>query len=73
MSDTPIRFRPHHFLCSLGFQGKVYSDAFSANMTAIVIGQLRTPSGDEMQIEVVPATDDICTPCPKRCGDLCEN
>lgn len=73
MPDTPIRYRPHHFLCSLGFQGKGYSDAFTANMTAIVMGQLRAPGGDATRIEVVPATDDICTPCPKRRGALCEN
>ena len=39
----PIRFRPHHFLCSLGFEGKGYSEAFTANMTGIVMGRLRAP------------------------------
>ena len=43
---TPVRFRPHQFLCSLGFEGKDYSDAFTANMTAIVLDQLRGPGGD---------------------------
>ena len=33
----PLRYRPHHFLCSLGFEGKGYSDAFTANMEAIVM------------------------------------
>ena len=67
----PLRYRPHHFLCSLGFQGKGYSDAFTANMAAIVMGRLRAPQGDDVLIEVVPATDDICAPCPKRQGSLC--
>ncbi len=68
---APIRYRPHHFLCSLGFEGKGYSPEFAANMTAIVMGQLRAKGGDDTLIEVVPATDDICTPCPKRRGTLC--
>jgi len=73
MSDTPLRYRPHHFLCSLGFQGKGYSDGFVANMSDIIDGRLRAPGGDETQIEVVGAADDICGPCPKRRGELCES
>ena len=69
----PLRFRPHHFLCALGYQGKGYSDAFTANMTAIVVDRLRAPGGDEVIIETTGATDDICTPCPKRRGRLCTN
>lgn len=66
-----IRFRPHHFLCALGFQGKGYSDAFTANMAQIVDGTLRAPDGDATRIEVIGQTDDICTPCPKRRGMRC--
>lgn len=73
MPHDPIRYRPHHFLCSLGFQGKGYSDGFTANMAAIVDECLRAPGGDDTLIEVVGATDDICTPCPKRRGALCES
>ncbi len=70
MAD-PVRYRPHHFLCSLGFEGKGYSDAFTANMTAIVMGRLRAADGDATLIEVTGATDDICAPCPKRRGTHC--
>ena len=73
MSGQTIRYRPHHFLCSLGFEGKGYSDAFTANMDAIVMGRLRAKGGDETEIEVTGATDDICAPCPKRRGRLCTN
>ncbi|MDM8165466.1 DUF1284 domain-containing protein [Roseovarius sp.] len=73
MSDTPLRYRPHHFLCSLGFQGKGYSDGFVANMSGIIDGRLRAPGGDDVEIEVVGAADDICGPCPKRRGQLCES
>lgn len=72
MAD-PVRYRPHHFLCSLGFQGKGYSPDFTTNMTAIVMGRLRAEGGDATVIEVVGATDDICAPCPKRRGTLCTN
>ena len=66
-----LRYRPHHFLCSLGFEGKGYSPDFTENMTAIVIGRLRAPGGDATPIQVTGATDDICAPCPKRRGALC--
>ena len=66
----PLRYRPHHFLCSLGFEGKGYSDAFTANMDAIVMGRLRASGGDAIEIRVVGAADDICGPCPKRRGSL---
>lgn len=66
-----IRYRPHHFLCSLGFEGKGYSDGFTANMHNLVVGQLRAPGGDAVEIEVTAITDDICAPCPKRRGRLC--
>ncbi|HQU70116.1 MAG TPA: DUF1284 domain-containing protein [Albidovulum sp.] len=69
----PIRYRPHHFLCSLGFEGKGYSENFTANMTAIVMGRLRAEGGDATVIAVTGATDDICAPCPKRRGRLCTN
>ncbi|PPB81785.1 hypothetical protein LV82_01002 [Albidovulum inexpectatum] len=69
--DRPIRFRPHHFLCALGFQGKGYSDRFTANMAAIVDGRLRAPGGDDLEIQVIGAADDICAPCPKRIGRAC--
>ncbi|SPH17369.1 hypothetical protein DEA8626_00887 [Defluviimonas aquaemixtae] len=73
MSGQRIRYRPHHFLCSLGFEGKGYSDAFTANMDAIVMGRLRAEGGDATEIEVTGAADDICAPCPKRRGRLCTN
>jgi len=69
----PLQFRPHHFLCSLGFLGAGYSEEFTANMTDIVIHRLRAEGGDDVSIEVIGATDDICGPCPKRRGALCTN
>lgn len=70
-ASKPLRYRPHHFLCSLGYEGKGYSDGFTENMTAIVMGQLRSTQGDGVIIEVVNETDDICAPCPMRTKDTC--
>jgi hypothetical protein len=68
---NPVRYRPHHFLCSLGFEGKGYSPEFTANMTAIVMGRLRAPEGDATVIEVTDGFDDICAPCPRNAGSAC--
>ncbi len=65
-----IKFRPHHFLCALGFQGKGYSSQFIANFSAIVT-QLNSAQGDDEIIEVVEHTDSICSPCPHRRNLLC--
>lgn len=68
---APIRFRPHHFLCALGFQGAGYSSAFTANMSDIVDGRLRDPGGENTKITVTFVADSICTPCPERRGLGC--
>ena len=67
----PVRYRPHHFLCSLGFEGKGYSPEFTANMAAIVMGRVRAPQGDATVIEVADGFDDICAPCPRNAGSAC--
>lgn len=61
-----LEFRPHHFLCTLGFQGKGYSDAFVANYQKIV-----DELTDGTPIRVAADTDRICGPCPNRVGTLC--
>lgn len=73
MPPRPLRYRPHHFLCSLGFEGKGYSPDFTANMSAIVMGRLRAARGAAVEIEVVGWADDICAPCPARRGAGCES
>jgi hypothetical protein len=65
-----LKYRPHHFLCTLGFQGKGYSPSFVENFQSIA-DHLRGPDGDEALIEVVGATDSICQPCPNRTGTTC--
>lgn len=70
-NKNPVRFRPHHFLCALGFQGAGYSPAFTANMSDIVNGQLRSKNGEQTRITVTFVADSICTPCPERRGLGC--
>ena len=67
-----LKFRPHHFLCTLGFQGKGYSPGFVANFQPIA-DRLRGPGGDDEPIEVVERTDSICQPCPNRTEENCSS
>ena len=69
--SASVTFRPHHFLCALGFQGKGYSDRFTANMAGIV-KRLRAPDGGAVKIEVTFQADSICAPCPHKRGQSCE-
>ena len=70
MPNNTLQFRPHHFLCALGFQGKGYSRRFIANFTTIT-EILRGPQGDNTQIEVTEFTDSVCSPCPHKRDKLC--
>lgn len=65
-----IKFRPHNFLCALGFIGEGYSPEFIANFTAIM-AILTSAGGDETKITIVNEADSICAPCPHRRGKSC--
>ena len=65
-----INFRPHHFLCTLCFQGKGYSPHFIANYEMIV-KQLHGSGGDNTLIKVTRETDSICAACPHSQGSKC--
>lgn len=67
-----VRLRPHHVLCSVGFEGEGYNDAFLANMALIVNGQMRQPDGPQMRVIITGVADSICAPCPRRVGLGCE-
>jgi hypothetical protein len=56
-----ITFRPHHFLCSLAYQGLGYSAAFVKNYDKI-IKIIR--ADDETPIQVIMGLDNICKSCP---------
>jgi len=62
-------FRPHHFLCTLGFQGRGYSPEFIDNYKAVVEA---LHHNEELLIEVVPMEDSICGACPHLEKGICE-
>lgn len=66
----PIPFRPHHFLCTLCFQGKGYSPDFIRQYKKIH-ATLSEPEGDGVALQVVNETDAICAPCPHKRGRVC--
>ncbi len=63
-----LSFRPHHFMCTLGFQGMGYSPEFIQNYTQLI--QI-IQENEDLPIEVVKNTDSICKPCPHRRGAKC--
>lgn len=62
----PIPIRAHHGMCYVFFQGKGYSDGFTAHMTAVQ----KQLEGNPM-IEVRNRGDVICEVCPNFCNDQC--
>ncbi len=65
-----IEFRPHHFMCTLGFKGKGYSLSFVRNYKKIV-EQLR--ADPHTKIQVTKHIDSICGACPRQTNEkLCE-
>ncbi|NHF72659.1 DUF1284 domain-containing protein [Paracoccus xiamenensis] len=64
-----VLLRPHHVLCAIGWTGRGYSPAFSANMDAVVVGRLR--ADPETPVEFTGTADSVCAPCPHRRGLGC--
>lgn len=64
-----ISFRPHHFLCTLGFQGKGYSPAFVKHYTCLVEA---IHDNEDLEIEVVAKGDSICGACPHQREEICK-
>lgn len=62
-------FRPHHFLCTLGFQGKGYSPGFIENYTVLVES---LHQNEEIPLHVVEKGDSICQACPHLSHRGCE-
>ena len=57
-----MKLRPHHLLCTQGYQGRGYNDEFVANMTAITT---RLRADNPVEVEITASTDDICAKCPR--------
>ena len=65
MNET-IKLRPHHLLCTQGYGGKGYSDAFVSNMDRIT-DILRNDRN--LQVEIVFSTDCLCDNCPSKAAE----
>lgn len=63
------KLRPHHLLCLHFFEGKGYSDKFTANMTSVksALEQL------DPWIELVRGSDIICGSCPNNINGVCSS
>lgn len=65
-----IRLRPHHLLCTQGYSGKGYDNAFVRNMNDVVE---RLRKKEPVKIQLVFSTDDLCGSCPHMKGiNVCD-
>ena len=64
-SKKVIDLRAHHLLCSVLFEGKGYSETFTANMTAIVDALLEKQN----LVKLRTSRDVICNDCPNLKSD----
>ena len=64
--NKPIRFRPHHVLCTIGFEGKGYSPDFVNNYAQIKLAL--TPN---TPVQIINGLDAVCGPCPNHNGHVC--
>ena len=68
MWDKPLPLRPHHGLCMAFFQGKGYSQGFTAALAA----RLRELEGTDRPIRLTVGTDVVCGACPHNRGGVCD-
>src|SRR3990167_8012691 len=68
--EMTLSFRPHNFMCALGFQGMGYSPAFIENF-AIIIGVLA--QNEDVPIMIVGESDSVCAACPHKRGTACKD
>lgn len=69
--EEALPLRPHHLLCTQGYSGKGYDEAFVQHMNQVVAYLRNDP---EARIRLTFSTDAICSACPRRLGeDLCRD
>lgn len=61
-----IRLRAHHGMCLAFFEGKGYSQGFTAHMQTILDGMQNDP-----MLELVTEGDSVCTACPNLESGVC--
>ena len=65
--DYEYKIRPHHGMCIAFFQGKGYSDEFTAHMSEMIHKLESNPI-----ICITVQTDAICLKCPNNKQGICE-
>lgn len=60
--------RPHHGMCLAFFEGKGYSDGFSAHMAQVRNWLL----SEDPEVCLSPETDEICSHCPNNEFGTCK-
>ena len=66
---SSVKLRPHHLLCLHFFEGKGYSDEFTANMTSVKLSLEQL----DPRIELVRSADIICGSCPNNINGVCSS
>ena len=65
---SSFNIRAHHGLCTSFFEGKGYSDAFTANISEMIALLEENPN-----VRIIDHSDEICKACPHdRCG-ICDS
>ena len=62
-----IKLRPHHALCARFFEGKGYSDRFTAHMNG-VLAELKNT---DAVVTLTAECDCICAGCPNQVNGVC--
>ncbi len=64
--EKMVSLRAHHGMCIAFFQGKGYSDDFTAHMGSVIRRLKENPL-----IQISAQTDEICSKCPNNKQGIC--
>jgi hypothetical protein len=68
MGAPVIKLRPHHGMCLYFFEGKGYSEEFTAHMQRVK----KFLTGDP-KVHLTIQTDSICMACPNNTDGICQS
>lgn len=62
----PVLLRAHHGMCLAFFEGRGYSQGFTAHMQTVLDGMASNPT-----VKLATEGDIVCTACPNLRGGVC--
>ena len=65
--ETTTMLRPHHAVCAQFFEGKGYSDWFTAHMHSVLASLKST----DPVVTIISECDSICAECPNQINSVC--